>query len=525
MLRRGFFSKHGKLRRRVAKMHLMSEVVTLLLAGMLLVPASATERLVTGGIVRGEVLPDGGTIFRSIPYARPPVGDLRWKPPVQVERWHGVRDTTRPGPPCIQRSYGWNAADAAAGREDCLYLSVHSPAHAPTDRLPVMVFLHGGANRAGSGSGFAESSPVKYNVVLVTMQYRLGVFGFISLPELTAEAPEHASGNYGLLDQIAALKWVQANIASFGGDPNNVTFFGHSAGAQDVGLLMLSPLARGLFQKAIMQSGTPGFGVPPRSLSENEKIGRDLARLMDAPDGPDGLKALRAASGNDLLNATDKLLPSENVDPSFIWMQAVVDGWVLPRAPVEILATGGQAPVPLIVGNSAREFTVEGARVAARQWIADNFGANADRALASYGLKSGEPVPEDSLLGSIVDQISTDVVFRCPANWVAERQLALTPKVWRYQLDVAKPGLPQPATHGSELPFVFDSPPPNAGHADWPPLQVYWTNFARSGDPNGSGLPEWSQMGAQKTFMEFTAQGPRVGNDLRGAVCGLVSNP
>jgi para-nitrobenzyl esterase len=506
-------------------MHLISEIVTLLLAGVLLVPASATERLVTGGIVRGEVLPDGGTIFRSIPYARPPAGDLRWRPPVPVERWEGVRDSTKPGRPCLQRSYGWNATDAAASSEDCLYLSVHSPRHAPTDRLPVMVFIHGGANRAGSGSGFAESLLVNHDVVLVTMQYRLGVFGFISLPELTAESPEHASGNYGLLDQIAALKWVQANIARFGGDPDNVTIFGHSAGAQDVGLLMLSPLARGLFHKAIMQSGTPGFGVPPRSLIENEKIGRDLAKLVEAPDGPDRLRALRAASGNDLLNATDKLLPPENIDPSFIWMQAVVDGWVLPSTPKAILGAGEQAPVPLIVGNSVREFTVEGARVSARQWVVDNFGANADRALAAYRMKSAEPVPEDPLLGSIVEQISADVIFRCPANSVAERQLALTPKVWRYQLDVAKPGLPQPAIHGSELPFVFDEPPRNVSHGEWPPMQAYWTNFARNGDPNGPGLPEWPQMGAQKSYMEFTAQGPRAGNDLRGAICGLVANP
>ena len=500
-------------------------VAALVMASVVLGSAAAVERIVTGGIIRGETLPDGHTIFRGIPYAKPPVGGLRWMPPEEVEPWYGVRDATKPGPPCLQRSYGWNAADAHAGKEDCLYLTVHSPAHAPTARLPVMFFIHGGANRAGSGNGFAESLITRHGVVLVTMQYRLGVFGFISSRELTARSPERASGNYGLLDQIAALKWVRANIANFGGDPNNVTIFGHSSGAQDVGLLMLSPLARGLFHKAIMESGTPGFGVPPRSLAENEELGGDLAKLMGAPDGVVGLKALRAASGNDLLDATDKLLPPGNVDPSFIWLQAVVDGWVVPEPPAEILTAGRQAPVPLIIGNSIREFTVEGARNSAYQWIKDSFGNNSHRALALYGYEGTKPPVDDPSLGGIVDQVSADVIFRCPARWIADRQRALTAKVWRYQLDVAKPGQPQPAIHGSELPFVFDEHAPNASDAEWPPLQAYWLNFAKTGDPNGPGLPAWPEMGEGKSYIEFTAQGSRLGEDLRGAICELLANP
>ena len=222
-------------------------------------------------------------------------------------------------------------------------------------------------------------------MVLVTLQYRLGIFGFASLPALSAESPQHASGNYGIMDQIAALEWVKANIANFGGDPDNVTIFGQSAGAQDVGLLMLSPLARGLFHKAIEESGTAGFGVPPRTLAENEKIGNDLAALMGAPAGADGLKALRAASGEALLDATDKLLPPGNVDPTFIWLQAVIDGWVLPRAPAEMLAAGEQARVPLIIGNAMREFTRRRRKESPRQFVVDNFGDKAGEALAFYG--------------------------------------------------------------------------------------------------------------------------------------------
>lgn len=487
--------------------------------------ATATERLVTGGIIHGETLPDGSTVFRSIPYSQPPIGDLRWKPPTPVEPWQGVRDATKPGPPCLQRSYEWNADDAAISKEDCLYLAVHSPKHKPMDHLPVMVWIHGGANRAGSGIGYTDSTIINRGVILVTLQYRLGIFGFLSLPALTAESPHNASGNYGLMDQIAALHWVNANIAQFGGDPGNITIFGQSAGAQDVGLLMLSPLARGLFNRAIEESGTAGFGVPPRTLVENEKIGNDLLAVMGTPQGADGLKALRAASGDALLDATDKLLPPSNVDPSFIWLQAIADGWVLPKTPAEILAAGEQAPVPLIIGNGTREFTVEGARNSAYQWIKDNFGGKADEALALYEFDGTTPPPDDPVLGSIVDLTSSDVIFRCPASWVAERQLALTPKVWRYEFAVPAPGSNTRVEHSAELKYLFDPAPKSATFGTWPPVQTYWTNFAKTGDPNGRGLPKWLPLGKDKHYMEFTTDGPRARKNLRGPICRLLSNP
>jgi para-nitrobenzyl esterase len=488
-------------------------------------PISVPERLVTGGIISGETLPDGGTVFRGVPYAQPPVGELRWKPPAPVELWQSVRDATKSGPPCLQRSYEWNAGDAATSKEDCLYLDVQSPAHKSTDRLPVMVWIHGGANRAGSGIGYTDSPITRRGVVLVTLQYRLGIFGFASLPALTAESPQHASGNYGIMDQIAALQWVKANIANFGGDPDNVTIFGQSAGAQDVGLLMLSPLARGLFHKATEESGTAGFGVPPRTLAENERIGDDLAALMGVPAGADGLKTLRAASGEALLDATDKLLPPSNVDPMFIWLQAVIDGWVLPRAPAEILAAGEQARVPLIIGNAIREFGVAAAWKSARQFVEDNFGDGSGEALALYGLNAANPPPDDPLLGSIVDQVSADVIFRCPASWVANRQLAVTPHVWRYQFSISALDTVKAVEHSAELKYVFQKTPAGATSSAWPPLQVYWTNFAKTGNPNARSLPKWPNMGKAQNYMEFTAQGPRVGKDLRGPLCRLLSTP
>jgi para-nitrobenzyl esterase len=503
----------------------MTITIRVLAAGVLAsalsaLPAMATERVVTGGIVHGVDLPDGGTLFRGMPYAQPPVGALRWKPPAPVIPWQGVRDATLPGPPCLQRSYEWNAPDAAASKEDCLYLAVRSPKHAPMDRLPVMFWIHGGANRAGSGIGYSTSDIDKRGIVLVTLQYRLGIFGFLSLPALTAESPAHASGNYALMDQIAALKWVKANIANFGGDPNNVTIFGQSAGAQDVGLLMLSPLAKGLFNKAIEESGTAGFGVPPRTLAQNEKIGEDLAALMNVPPGADGLQALRAASGDALLDATDKLLPPIE-DDSFIWLQAVVDGWVIPQTPAEIFARKGQARVPLVIGNNARELDLHGGLPAARHWITESFGRNAPKALAFYGLSGPDNPPDDPVLGDVATQIADDVTFRCPANFVAQHQQTIGQNVWRYQFDVAKADSDKPVWHSSELSYVFDAPPPGA---TWPPVQAYWTNFAKSGNPNGPGLRPWPQMGASGRYIEFTTHGAMIGQNLRGPLCRLLNN-
>jgi len=500
-------------------------LIAVLATGAAAGSAWARERAVvavTGGPVSGERQGEGA-VFRGLPFAQPPVGNLRWKPPAAVTPWTDPRDALVSGPPCLQRSYGWNAADAAASREDCLYLDVRTPSLKPGARLPVMVMIHGGANRAGSARGTADSSLVEQGVVLVAVQYRLGLFGFLSHPALTAESGRGASGNYALLDQIAALRWVRDNIAAFGGDPDNVTIFGHSAGAQDVGLLMVSPLAEGLFAKAVEQSGTAGFGLPPRDLAQNEKLGEDLARAIGAPGGAPGLTALRVAPGQALLDAGERLKPPID-DDGFIWLQAVVDGWAVPRPPAEILAAGGQRRAPLVIGNSARELTLFGGPDNARAWVKANYGDGAGRALAFYGLEKGGAPAVDPILGDLADQIAADVSFRCPANWVAARHVAAGQRVWRYQLDVAAPGK-GPVRHGSELPFVFDTPPAGATDAAWPRLQAYWANFARTGDPNGPGLAPWPAYGKAAEAIAFTASGPKPTRDDRGALCRLLPRP
>jgi para-nitrobenzyl esterase len=467
---------------------------------------------VTGGTIRGEGR-GAGAVFRGVPFAAPPVGDRRWKPPAPVAAWSGSREAKVSGAPCLQRSYGWNARDAADSREDCLYLDIRTPNLDPYAPLPVMVWIHGGANRAGSARGTVESSLVEQGVVLVSIQYRLGAFGFLSHPGLTAEGGG-ASGNYALMDQIAALRWVRDNIARFGGDPGNVTLFGHSAGGQDVGLLMVAPDARGLFHKAVEQSGTAGFGLPPRSLAENEKLGEELGRALGAKD----LAGLRAASGPAVLDAADVLKPPIT-DDGFVWLQAVVDGAVIRETPARTLAAGRQARVPLIIGNSANELSLYGGAANARNWVAAQYGAGAGEAQAVYGIEGGAPVSDQT-----ADQIAADTGFRCPATWVAARQVETGVRVWRYELGVAAPGSGT-VRHGSELAFVFDTPPTGATTATWPLLQAYWANFARAGDPNGPGLTPWPAQGTGAEAIAFTSSGPKITSDDRGALCRLLRRP
>jgi para-nitrobenzyl esterase len=484
------------------------------------------------GALIGRAGEAGASLFRGVPFAQPPVGALRWRPP-QAASWRGERDAVTPGPACLQKPLGWNDKDAARSSEDCLYLDIATPSLAPGARAPVMVWIHGGANWAGSGDGVVVSSLARQGVVVVSVQYRLGVFGFLSHPALTREGGG-ASGAYALMDLVAALRWIQANIAAFGGDPANVTLFGHSAGGQDVGLLTLSPMARGLFARAILQSGTPGFGFAPRTLARNEAIGVDLARWIGAPSaaasGRAGLERLRRASGQELLAAADHLTAPID-DQSFIWTQAVVDGAVLPQAPDVLLAKASDAPVPLIVGNSAREIALFGDDPErARAWIRTGAGEAAPRLLALYGLDRASPPPSDRVAGSIAmrvagaiahDQgdgrVATDRMFRCPANRVAAARTRSGDEVWRYELEVAAPG-DTAVGHGSELRYVFDRP-------KGPPLQAYWLNFARTGNPNGPGLPPWPTYGSQGRYLAFTTDGPTVQAGLGRPACEHLTTP
>ncbi len=311
-----------------------------------------------------------------------------------VKTWAGVRDATAFGAPCMLG--GGNSS------EDCLYLNIWTPEWPANSLKAVMVWFHGGGNFAGAASEpiFDGESLARQGVLLVTAQYRLGVFGFLGHPELTKESPHHVSGNYGLLDQIAALRWVRDNIAKFGGDPGNVTIFGESAGSLDVNVLMTSPLSRGLFHAVIGESGPV---VAPPALAEREKKGEDLARKLTTASQP-GLKGLRALSSAELQEATGQGLAF--LGPT---LGVVVDGWVFPESPMAVFASGKEHRVGLLLGSNARElqrpfFPMSDTLV---QASTQQYGPLADRAAALYGVNGGvEPQP-DPLLGTVMAQWAT----------------------------------------------------------------------------------------------------------------------
>jgi para-nitrobenzyl esterase len=474
--------------------------------------------------VQGDWTPSGSALFRGIPFAQPPVESLRWKPPQPTTLPRGVFRATRPAAPCLQAYVGWNRADAEHSAEDCLYLDIRTPRPSRKARLPVLVWIHGGSNWAGSPDNVVDSGLADRGIVVVTIQYRLGVFGFLSHPQLTRESPHGASGNYALLDQIAALEWVKRNIAAFGGDPAQVTIAGHSAGAQDAALLQLSPRAKGLFARAIQHSGTAGFGVPPRTLAQNEALGSTFAELAGA-QGDSQIEALRAMDGHKLLDAQMLLESPTLTDNSFLFLQAVVDGWVVPGTPADLLRAGKSARVPVLIGNDAQEFTLYGDESAARQAVTRIFGRAASQAMALYGLLGGSQPPDDPILGSTAMQLAADDTFRCPAEFSAQMQTAAGQKVWRFQMEHAAPGEPR-IDHGSELTFVFDNRPLNiAVDGVRPLLQSYWVNYIQHGDPNGPGLPPWPAYGGKRAYVAFTSAGVESRTALRAPVCALLPRP
>jgi len=461
------------------------------------------------GTVQGSIQEDGSLLFRRIPYAAPPLASLRWRAPQPPAPWQGVRDATVQAPPCVQPALGWNNAMAAHGDEDCLYVEVQTPTLRPAAPLPVMVWIHGGANVAGSAD-ILPSALVRQGVVLVTVQYRLGVFGFLSLPEMQQQAPGEIGANFYLQDQLAALRWVRDNIAVFGGDPARVTIFGQSAGAQDVGQLMLVPAARGLFSAAIEQSGTAGFGLPGRPLAEQQRLGAETATRAGIAPGARRLARLRALPADKLVAASMGIDVPGLDDDGYLWLQPVIDGRLLPAAPQALLAAGKQAPVPLLLGSNARELTYGGGEAGAQARLRRDYPQVAARVLA---VQAGAP----ARYGDAATRLATDLTFRCPALAVARAQVARGVPVWHYEFELAPPGAE--VSHSSELGFVFRglAMPGDAT------LARYWANFARSGDPNGDGLPAWPAF-AGGDSLRFTTEGPRP-QVLGGEACRLLSLP
>ncbi len=430
-------------------------------------------------------------IFKGIPFAAPPLADLRWRAPQPAPHWDGVRKTDKFGPVCMQNSAGPNAQLAS---EDCLYLNVWTAAKSAAEKRPVMVWIYGGGFSGGSGSlpDYDGEALARKGVVVVTFNYRLGAFGFFSHPELTKESDRRGAANFGLMDSVAVLQWVQKNVAAFGGDPKRVTIFGESAGSAMVADLMATPQAKGLFQRAIGESSSWTTGSIGRmlTLEQAEQAGVKLAQVL----GANSLAEMRAKPADAVLKAGRGSGP-------------VVDGWMLPEDVGTVFAQGKQHDVPLLVGSNKDEgtfFLQPTTSDAFTQQTQRRFGDLADSFLKLYPASSNEEA-NASALTAFRDEVGW--VMR---NWARLETKTGKSKAYTYYFVHEPPVAPgskgggrgRGATHTAEIPYVFQ----NQGNRPWTDvdrqlsdiMSSYWVNFASTGDPNGKGLPKWPAFDAKR---------------------------
>jgi para-nitrobenzyl esterase len=457
----------------------------------------------TDGVIEGVVSADGKVrTYKGIPYAAPPVGALRWRPPQPVQPWTGVRNAVEYGARPMQgRIFPDLFFHDGGPSEDCLYLNLWMPEKPPQARLPVMVWIFGGGFVSGSSSEarLDAGNLSKKGVLVVNFNYRLGVFGFLAHPGLARESGHDSSGNYGLMDQVAALKWVRRNIATFGGDPDNVTIFGESAGSFSVSALMASPLARGLFVRAIGESGAfLGTRGHLKSRADAEAAGARFAADLGKPS----IEALRAMPAKDLLEAALKR-PRTDFSPD-------VDGYFLPSDCRSTYAAGRQVPIPLLAGWNRDEGTYREFFAGEEPNLAnyllharDRYGDRVKDFLRAY------PAATDAEAKRAAWDSRGDVIIGFSTWKWLEMQLRTGSAVYRYEFDQtlplpagAAPGSEASAPHACEIEYVFRVL--SSKNLPWRPedravselVSTYWTNFAKNGDPNGPGLPRWPAYGA-----------------------------
>ncbi|WP_020595639.1 carboxylesterase/lipase family protein [Spirosoma panaciterrae] len=510
------------------KTFLVLSLLTTQLAYQAVAQSTAGPQIRTAnGMVEGVTEASGIRAFKGIPFAQPPVGDLRWKEPQPVKNWQGVRKTDHFGPRAMQRAIFGDMGFRSDGMsEDCLYLNVWTPAKSSNEKLPVLVYFYGGGFVAGDGSEarYDGESMAKKGIVALTVNYRLGVFGFMAHPELTKESPHHASSNYGYLDQTAALRWVQQNIAAFGGDPKKVTIAGESAGSVSVSAQMVSPLSKNLIAGAIGESGSLLGTLPPSTLSAAEEMGVKFATGA----GANSLAELRAMSAEKLLEATAK--------PGVPWFTSAIDGYFFPKAPAELYAAGEQAHVPLLVGWNSEEMNYRAVMGQEKPTVENYTNAvkklykeQADEVLKVYPASSDEQVM----------QVATDLASDRFIGYSTWRWSDLQAKtgggkaVYRYMyarprpamtaaMGDAAPGLAggvvkggdaaamkmppaRGAVHSAEIEYAMGNLASNKVYA-WTPddykvsevMQNYFANFIKTGNPNGPGLPKWAPVTSDK---------------------------
>jgi para-nitrobenzyl esterase len=483
---------------------------------------------VDGGDLQG-VLDDGVVSFKGIPFAAPPVGELRWRPPQPAARWTGVRQAADFGADCMQGRFGPPpAAGAPAARvpsEDCLFLNVWRPADASARKLPVMVWIHGGGFVGGSGAspGTSGAPFARQGVVLVSLNYRLGRFGFFAFPALSREHPNENKGNYAYMDQIAALQWVRRNIAAFGGDPENITIFGFSAGGVSVHSMLASPQARGLFHKAIAQSAGSrdsvltarpmrDDGVDPNYPVSAETIGINFARSMGI-EGADqaALARLRALSAEQVLRGAPAA-PGASAPPP-IETTPILDGRLITETAESAYKARRQPRVPLLVGSNSADTAGNRIRATTKDELFARFGKWSAQAKAAYD-------PDGSTeLAPLVSRANDDYGQAEPARFAANAFAANGLAVYLYRFSYVptarREQLRAGAPHGGEIAFVFgtlaagpNSTPSPEDLAVSRMAQSYWVNFARTGDPNGANLPTWPRHDPRKdVIFDFRPDG------------------
>jgi para-nitrobenzyl esterase len=481
-------------------------LVIILAAGLCMAQLSNPVK-VEDGLLQGTY-EDGLTVYKGIPFAAPPVGDLRWRPPQPPAKWEGElkADKFAPGP--IQ---SWGSPSDFS--EDCLYLNVWTPAKSLGDNIPVFVWIYGGGFNGGATSipTYSGENLANKGVVLVSIAYRVGQLGFMAHPELSAESPHHVSGNYGLLDMIAALKWIKKNIAVFGGDPNKVTIFGESAGGIAVSMLCASPLAKGLFEGAISESGG-SFG-PPRHTTYP---GENLKLLTEAEQS--GLEYTKSAGVTSIEEL--RKIPADKLPAIKGLAWPIIDGYVIPDDQYKLYEAGKFNDTPILVGYNSDEgasFMRISEPEAYIKSVKERYGKFSDDLLKAY------PVGENNVPKTARD-LMRDAAFGWHTwSWARLQSQIGKSKVYYYYFDqhpdypVDSPKAGYGSPHGQDVAYVFEHLNPSDSNLTKSDFEIseamatYWTNFAKYGDPNGNGLPEWQAFSDKNPKVMYFSQTPYMG--------------